>query len=131
MFHLPFLFLLPTSFIYIKSLFITIIINLCFCWYCWWRWFFLVFSWSCWIFITLIRSHHPCHRHWSKITVLRTTATVLKTLETLSIKMVFKRVIVWKRMIRGLANLVYLYSSDVLISTSMENLCFFHLQISL
>ena len=28
--------LLPTSFIYIKSFFITITVEWCFCWYCWW-----------------------------------------------------------------------------------------------
>ena len=39
---------------------------------------FSVFLWSS-IDITLIRSHHPCNRHWSRISVLRTTATVLKT----------------------------------------------------
>ena len=47
----------------------------CFCWYCWWWGFFSVFSRS-WIHILPIRSHHPCIRHWNRITVLRTAATV-------------------------------------------------------
>ena len=35
----------------------------------------LVFSWS-WIHITVIRLSHPCNRHWSRIIVLCTAATV-------------------------------------------------------
>ena len=30
-------------------------------------------------FLLKLNSHHPCNRHWSRINVLRTTATVLKT----------------------------------------------------
>ena len=68
---------------------------------------FSVFSWS-WIDITLIRSLHPCNRHWSRISVLRTTATVLKNMfkHVKSIWMAFKRVIAWNRMIRSHVNLV-------------------------
>ena len=71
--------LLGTSFVYIKSFFITIAIEWCFWCYCWWWGFFSVFSWS-WIHITLIRSHHPFKRRWSWINVLHTTATLLKLL---------------------------------------------------
>ena len=50
------------------------------------------------------------------MTVLRTTTTVLKHVEILSIQMAFKRVIAWNRMIRGHVNLMislfwYLYSN--------------------
>ena len=55
---------------------------------------------------TLIRSYHPCNRHWKRITVLRTTAIVLKHVETLGIQMASKQVISWNRMIRGHINLV-------------------------
>ena len=89
--------LLLTSYIYIKSFFITITIKWYICWNCWlWR-FLSVFSWS-WIQIILI-----CSR--SRITVLPITTTVLKNIETLSIQMTFKRVIARNR-IRGHVNLV-------------------------
>ena len=96
--------LLLTNYIYIKSFFITITIKWYIRWNCW-RWGFLsVFSWS-WIQIILICSRHPCNRHWSRITVLPMTTTVLKHVETLSIQMTFKRVIGRNR-IRGHVNLV-------------------------
>ena len=105
--------LLLTSYIYIKSFFITITIKWYIRWNCW-RWGFLsVFSWS-WIQIILICSRHPCNRHWSRITVLPMTTTVSKHVETLSTQMTFKRVIARNR-IRGHVNLVisllkYLYA---------------------
>ena len=46
---------------------------------------FSVFSWN-WIQFNLIRSHHTCYRHWSRMTVLCTAGTVLKHVETLSFK---------------------------------------------
>ena len=78
-------FYIDFSFIYIRSFFITINIKWYICWYsrCWG--FLSVFSWS-WIQFTLIRSHHTCYRHWSRITVLSTAGTVLKHVETLSFK---------------------------------------------
>ena len=105
--------LLLTSYIYIKSFFITITIKWYIRWNCW-RWGFIsVFSWS-WIQIILICSRNPCNRHWSRITVLPMTTTVLKHVETLSTQMTFKRVIARNR-IRGHVNLVisllkYLYA---------------------
>ena len=86
-FCIPFMFYYcQQSLIYIKSFFITIAIKwccwwycwYCFWWYCWWSEFFSVFFWS-WIHVTIILSIHPCSSHWSRITVLRTTATVLNT----------------------------------------------------
>ena len=67
-----------TSFIYINSFFITIATEWCFWVILLMMRVFSVFSWS-WIHITLIRSHHLCNRHWSRINVLCKTATVLKT----------------------------------------------------
>ena len=45
-------------------------------WYCHLMMFFSVFFWS-WIYITFIRSHHSCHRHWSRMNVLHTTTIAL------------------------------------------------------
>ena len=68
--HSMYFLLLPSSFTYIKIFFLAIPIKWCFWWCCWWQEFFSVFFRS-WIHI---RSHHPCNRHWSRITVLRTTS---------------------------------------------------------
>ena len=76
--------ILLTNFIYITSFFITITIKWYFCWYSWWWGFSSVFFWSR-IYITLIHSRHPCNRHWSRITVLCTTATT----ELLAFKKLF------------------------------------------
>ena len=46
-----------------------------------------------WIHIILVRSYHPCNKHW-------------KHVEAVSIQMTFKRVIVWNRMIRWHVSLV-------------------------
>ena len=75
----PIYFLLwTTSFICINSFFITIAIEWCFWVILLMMGVFSVFSWS-WIHITHILSHHLCNRHWSRISLLGTTATVLKT----------------------------------------------------
>ena len=63
---LQYFILLETSFISIKSFFITNT-NKYFCWYSWWWGFFSVFFRS-WFYITLIRLRHPCNRHWRRIT---------------------------------------------------------------
>ena len=55
------------------------------CWYCWWWGLFSGFSWS-WVHITLIRSHHVCNRHWSRITVLRTTTRLLRYYATFKVR---------------------------------------------
>ena len=74
-------------------------------WHICWCWGFLsVFSWI-WIQITLIRLHHPCYRPWSRITVLCTTASMLKHVETLSIQRDFKGFIAWNRISKGHINL--------------------------
>ena len=68
--------LLLTSFIYIKSSFITITIKWCFCWYFWWRGFFSVF-------LLKLKSHNtymftsPLQKTLKQNH--RTTGTVLKT----------------------------------------------------
>ena len=69
-------------------------------------------------FLLKLNLNHPYtfNRYWSRITMLRTIASVLKHVESRSIQMAFKRVISWNRMIRGHVNLVislfsYLYSN--------------------
>ena len=48
-------------------------------------------------FLLKLNSHHLWNRHWSRITVLRATATVLKTYWNSCIQIAFNRVIpTWK-----------------------------------
>ena len=95
-----------------------------------------VFFWS-WVHITLIHSHRPCNRHWSRITVLRTTTTVKNMSKLLIFKWLLNELMLeielsevlligWFISIKFIR---YFLKLPFLISVSLEKLSLFHLQI--